>query len=264
MARKYSNEAYVNFKTYFGSRAKYEGSYKDDFMINYNSSSEDEEFLNALANEELIGEVITVFTGGTYKEVGKIAVIYEHTLIEMFWNNVGKEHSYNRYANGKFSNIGRKATEKEIENKRIAQLERYENPKEHEKISNGNKKRYEDPKEHEKSSNAQNKRYEDPKEHEKQRRGQLKRFEDPKEHEKLSNGNKKRFENPEEKEKVRKKLLNRPDLSKIVLQYTLDGEFITEWPSIAEAQRKYGRIHIVDVCKGKRPYAGGYIWKFKE
>lgn len=177
MARKYSNEAYVywfynkyNFKTYFGSRVKYEGSYKDDFMINYNSSSSDEEFLKALENGELVGEIIAVFTGEIYKEVGKRAVAYENDLIELYWNNVGKEHSYNRYANGKFNNIGRKATE------------------------------------------------------------------------------------------------NDPKQSKNVLQYTLDGEFIAEWPSIGEVQRqlKISRGNICSCCKGERPHTNGFIWKYKE
>lgn len=115
----YSNEAYVywfynkyNFKTYFGSRAAYEGSYKDDFMTNYNSSATDEEFFQALENGELVGEVIAVFTGETYEEVGKRAVVYENDLIELYWDNVGKEHSYNHYSNGKFSKIGTKQTEK--------------------------------------------------------------------------------------------------------------------------------------------------------
>lgn len=55
-------------------------------------------------------------------------------------------------------------------------------------------------------------------------------------------------------------------VSKPVGQYTLDGEFITEYKSIIEAYRQTG-IHfgcIARVCKGKegRKQAGGYIWKY--
>lgn len=113
--RKNSIEAYVywfynkyNFKTYFGSRVNYSGSYVNDFLKKYNSSSENEEFLNALANEELVGEVIAVFTGGTYKEVGKRAKKYEQDLIKLFWKNVGRKYSYNLATDdGNFNTIGR-------------------------------------------------------------------------------------------------------------------------------------------------------------
>lgn len=64
--------------------------------------------------------------------------------------------------------------------------------------------------------------------------------------------------------------------SKPVLQYTLDGEFVAEYPSAKEAERQTG-VHcqrISECCnkvmfKGKngKKYvyksAGGYIWKFK-
>lgn len=59
---------------------------------------------------------------------------------------------------------------------------------------------------------------------------------------------------------------------KPVLQYTLEGEFVGEYESAYEAERKTGinKISIRDVCKGvnylgiKCKTAGGYVWKYKE
>ena len=54
--------------------------------------------------------------------------------------------------------------------------------------------------------------------------------------------------------------------SKPVLQYTLEGEFIKEWPSQAEASRQTG-IHygtISNCCVGRGKTAGGFIWRYKE
>ena len=257
MSKKdYSNEAYVywfynkyTFETYFGSRTAYEGSYKDDFISNYNSSSEDEKFLQALENDELVGEVIAVFTGGTYKEVGKKSVIYEHTLIEMFWDNVGKEHSYNHYANGKFNVIGRKATEKERKARSIDLKEKYKDKKEREKQSERSIKRYKDKKEREKSSIAQKRSHLERPERRKKQSQTLKNT--------LST-------NVSIKEKHSKDMTNHPSLSKIVLQYTIDGKFIKEYPSCREANRQTSISNINCVCVGKRKQAGGFIWKYKE
>ena len=51
-----------------------------------------------------------------------------------------------------------------------------------------------------------------------------------------------------------------------VLQFSKDGEFIAEYPSIMEAERKTGcqNQHICGCCKGKRKSCGGFIWKYKE
>lgn len=49
-----------------------------------------------------------------------------------------------------------------------------------------------------------------------------------------------------------------------VIQLTLDGEFVAEYSCIREAHEKTGACHIGDVCSGKRNWAGGYIWKYKE
>lgn len=54
-------------------------------------------------------------------------------------------------------------------------------------------------------------------------------------------------------------------LSKPVLQFTLNGQFVAEYPSIIEAYRQIGiyQQSISECCKGKRKSAGGYIWRFK-
>jgi hypothetical protein len=55
--------------------------------------------------------------------------------------------------------------------------------------------------------------------------------------------------------------------SKPVLQYTLDGQLVAEYPSVNEAERQTGIKHsnIVKCCNGVYGYktAGGYIWKYK-
>ena len=50
-----------------------------------------------------------------------------------------------------------------------------------------------------------------------------------------------------------------------VLQYTLEGRFVAEYQSINEAGRKtkISAGHICHVCKGVRPNAGGYVWRYK-
>ena len=54
--------------------------------------------------------------------------------------------------------------------------------------------------------------------------------------------------------------------SKKVLQFTLDGEFLREWPSTKEIERQLGFNNSVvgRCCRGKIKSAYGYIWKYKE
>ena len=54
-------------------------------------------------------------------------------------------------------------------------------------------------------------------------------------------------------------------LSKPVLQFSLSGEFIKEYPSVMEAYRQTGTYDssISQCCNGKRQSAGGYIWQYK-
>jgi len=58
---------------------------------------------------------------------------------------------------------------------------------------------------------------------------------------------------------------NRPDQSKKVLQFDLEGTFIREWPSTMEIQRQTGYINsnIGACCSGKYKQAYGSIWKYK-
>ena len=51
-----------------------------------------------------------------------------------------------------------------------------------------------------------------------------------------------------------------------VLQFSKNGEFIAEYPSLVEAERNTGcnNCSICNCCKGNRKSAGGFIWKYKE
>ena len=54
-------------------------------------------------------------------------------------------------------------------------------------------------------------------------------------------------------------------LSKPVLQFTLDGEFVREWPSTREIERQlgYNNANISACCLGKRKSAYGFRWEYK-
>ena len=49
-----------------------------------------------------------------------------------------------------------------------------------------------------------------------------------------------------------------------VVQYTIDGEFISEYFSIGDAHRNTGvnRFDISSTCAGRLKHAGGFIWKY--
>lgn len=53
---------------------------------------------------------------------------------------------------------------------------------------------------------------------------------------------------------------------KSVLQFSISGEFIKEWDSIAMVSKelKIGGNSIVTCCKGKYKSSGGFIWKYKD
>ena len=53
-------------------------------------------------------------------------------------------------------------------------------------------------------------------------------------------------------------------LSKPVLQYTLDGEFVREWESATQAEREGGfhQANICMCCKGKIKKYKGFIWRY--
>jgi len=65
--------------------------------------------------------------------------------------------------------------------------------------------------------------------------------------------------NPERGKKIGEKN------SKIIIQYTLDGEFIKEWKSVSEAA-KHTNTNIGSISRvthGTLNKAGGYKWKYK-
>ena len=53
--------------------------------------------------------------------------------------------------------------------------------------------------------------------------------------------------------------------SKLVLQFTKDGEFVREWKSARDVQRNLGYYskNISSCCTGRRKSANGFVWKFK-
>ena len=53
--------------------------------------------------------------------------------------------------------------------------------------------------------------------------------------------------------------------SKKVLQFTLTGEFIREWPSTAEVGRNgFNRSHVSACCRGERKSAYGFRWMYAD
>lgn len=67
--------------------------------------------------------------------------------------------------------------------------------------------------------------------------------------------------NKRSSEKTRNNKFSRP-----VLQYTLNGVYIKEYPSIKEIERETGLNagNICNCCNGKYKTAYGYIWKYKK
>jgi group I intron endonuclease len=60
-----------------------------------------------------------------------------------------------------------------------------------------------------------------------------------------------------------KQLRQNAENSKIpVTQYSLDGEFIKDWPSAVDASRALGINGICGVVKGTQRQAGGFKWKY--
>ena len=58
----------------------------------------------------------------------------------------------------------------------------------------------------------------------------------------------------------------RASISKPVLQFSKDGEFISEYFGAREAARLLDIVpsSIIECCNKKRKSAGGFIWKYKE
>lgn len=51
---------------------------------------------------------------------------------------------------------------------------------------------------------------------------------------------------------------------KVILQYSLTGDFIKEWESIASIIKAFGKVDITSCCTGKRTKIKGYVWRYKE
>ena len=63
-----------------------------------------------------------------------------------------------------------------------------------------------------------------------------------------------------------KHTLNRPDVSKKILQYSVQGDFVKEWASSMEAERAgFDSGHIIKCCMNKPKYKThkNFIWKYK-
>lgn len=85
----------------------------------------------------------------------------------------------------------------------------------------------------------------------------------------LTSPNKGKLFSVEHKEKISKGMiglnLNNPSYSKPVLQFTKDGQFVAEYPSMKEAERQTGipASSISYAIKGRLKTTGGSIWKRK-
>ena len=81
---------------------------------------------------------------------------------------------------------------------------------------------------------------------------------------KMSESRKGRCFSEEHRKNLSQSQLNDPKKSKPVAQYSLDGEFVNEYPSSCEASRmtKLSQGHIAECCNGKRRQEGGYKWTY--
>lgn len=65
-------------------------------------------------------------------------------------------------------------------------------------------------------------------------------------------------------ERSSRSLINHQSISKSVLQYSLDGEFIKEWSSTRQIERELGFLsgNISQCCNEKIKTSYRYVWKF--
>lgn len=82
---------------------------------------------------------------------------------------------------------------------------------------------------------------------------------------KLSNLQKGRIHSDIHRDNLSKALINNKKLSKPVVQMTLAGEFVAEFPSVIECHRQlgYSTGQLCDVLNGKKKTAKGFKWKYK-
>lgn len=65
-------------------------------------------------------------------------------------------------------------------------------------------------------------------------------------------------------ERVSDAQINDPNKSKTVLQLSLDGVLIREWPSAKEAERNgFNQCNICQCCNGKQKTHKGFRWMYK-
>lgn len=85
---------------------------------------------------------------------------------------------------------------------------------------------------------------------------------------KMSESAKKRYNTPKGKAHIDQMWTDdlRASISKSVLQFSKDGEFISEYFGAREAARRLNIVpsSIIECCNKKRKSAGGFIWKYKE
>ena len=66
------------------------------------------------------------------------------------------------------------------------------------------------------------------------------------------------------RERISKAQINDPNKSKPVLQLSLDGALIREWPSAKEAERNgFNQCNICQCCNGKQKTHKGFRWEYK-
>lgn len=70
--------------------------------------------------------------------------------------------------------------------------------------------------------------------------------------------------NPITLERMSMAMTNHPSTSKKVYQYTIDGHFIKEWPSVKEIERSLGFSDsgVHSCCRGERPHSHGFQWSY--
>ena len=77
-------------KTYIGSRCVYKGRPEDDFNIRYFSSSKNPEFIKDMSEGKLQGNIILEISDPDQ------CVKLENMMIKAYWEQYGKDKSYNR------------------------------------------------------------------------------------------------------------------------------------------------------------------------
>lgn len=156
-----------------------------------------------------------------------------------------------------------------VENLRcVTHKENHANPITKKKQDDASKKRAQDPEWLRKNAEANKKKAKTQKWQKNHAEGIKKRSKNQEWRKNQAEALKKLHANPEWRKNVSEanKKSNKLKKSKPVLQYTIDGEFVKEWPSAAEIERElgYSNANISKCCLGKCKQAYGFVWKHKE